>query len=335
MVPIALGYLGLSTNDVSDWRNYGTKLLGFQAVEKTAKTLSFRMDDRKQRFHIEEDGGQGVKFFGWEVADAAALDALAKRVEEAGVPVARGSRALAEERKVRDLIVFADPLGNRVEIFHGAEIASDPFTAGRTLSGFRTGPLGMGHIVLTVESIDAIAPFYENVLGFRLSDYYSHPFKARFFHVNARHHSLAIVETGKRGIHHVMVETFMYDDMGQALDLANMEQGRLAVTLGRHAGDCMTSFYTWTPSGFICEYGWGGESIDTRTWVPFERTEGPSLWGHDRSWLSAEKQLAARAMRMKNADNGIQRPVQVLDGNYNRMEGACPWWDKIKAQGAR
>ena len=33
------------------------------------------------------------------------------------MPFARGSRALAEERKVRDLIVFSDPAGNRLEVF--------------------------------------------------------------------------------------------------------------------------------------------------------------------------------------------------------------------------
>ena len=41
--------------------------------------------------HRHADGGEGIAFFGWEVADAAALDALAARLEEAhGVKVARG-----------------------------------------------------------------------------------------------------------------------------------------------------------------------------------------------------------------------------------------------------
>ena len=39
---------------------------------------------------------------------------------QSGVKVARGSRALADERRVKDLIVFADPIGNRLEVFHGA-----------------------------------------------------------------------------------------------------------------------------------------------------------------------------------------------------------------------
>ena len=78
----------------------------------------------------------------------------------------------------------------------------------------------MGHAVLTTERIDAVVPFYTDVLGFRLSDYFVRPFKAYFFHVNPRHHSLAFIETGKNGIHHLMVELCFLDDVGQAYDLA-------------------------------------------------------------------------------------------------------------------
>jgi 2,3-dihydroxybiphenyl 1,2-dioxygenase len=329
MFPQALGYVGFHTKDLDDWRGYGTGMLGFQLIDKSRDSVAFRMDDRKQRVIVDSDGGDGVKFFGWEVADAAALDALGARLEEAGVSLARGSRALADERHVKDLIVFNDPLGNRVEVFHGGEIASDAFRPGRSISGFRTGPLGLGHIVMNVERIDKVADFYENVLGFGLSDFYSKPYSARFLHVNSRHHSLAFVRTGKTIIHHMMVELYSFDDVGQGLDLALGEKGRLAVTLGRHCGDYITSFYTWTPSAFMVEYGWGGQSIDPKTWVAKERIEGPSLWGHERSWLSEEKRAEARAMRLKNAEIGLRRPVQVIAGNYNLMDGVCPWWDNV------
>ena len=191
----SLGYVGIRAKSLADWGDYGTKLLGLQRIDKSASSLAFRMDDRKQRIIVDQDGGAGVGFFGWEVADAAALDALAAKLEAAGVKVARGARALADERRVKDLIVLADPLGNRVEIFHGAETAADPFKPGRSISGFRTGALGMGHVVLSVENADAVMPFYRDLLGFRLSDYYHKPFSAYFMHVNPRHHSLAFVQT--------------------------------------------------------------------------------------------------------------------------------------------
>jgi 2,3-dihydroxybiphenyl 1,2-dioxygenase len=334
----ALGYVGVSAKDLGDWRTYGTKHLGLQVVDKAMGSVAFRMDDRSQRVIVETDGSnhdpnRGVKLFGWEVAGAGALDAVAGRIEGAGIRVERGARALAEERRVAELIVLADPLGNRVEIFHGAEVAAEPFKPGRNISGFRTGPLGVGHVVMTAERIDPVVAFYRDVLGFRLSDYYDRPLPARFLHVNQRHHSLAFIETGRTTVHHLMLELFSFDDVGQGLDLALTEEGRLAVTLGRHAGDYMTSFYTHTPSGFMVEYGWGGKAIDPETWVATERPIGPSLWGHERSWMPPEKRAEALALRLKNAEAGERRPVQVMEGNYELMPGVCPWWDGLS--GAR
>ena len=91
----------------------------------------------------------------------------------------------------------------------------------------------------------------------------------------------------------------------------------------------MTSYYTHTPSGFMTEHGWGGQLIDVDNWTPTHRTEGPSLWGHERSWMTPEGKMAARDLCIANANNGLRRPVQVLEGNYNLMPGACPWWDSV------
>ncbi|MFL4967362.1 MAG: VOC family protein [Xanthobacteraceae bacterium] len=328
----ALGYVGIRAKGLDDWAAYGTRLLGLQRIDKSRSTLAFRMDDRKQRIIVDADGGDGIGFFGWEVADAAALDALAARLEQNGVTIARGSAALADERRVKDLIVFNDPVGNRLEAVYGSETTSDPFLPGRSISGFRTGPLGLGHVVLHVENVEAVLAFYRDILGFRLSDFYFHPFTAFFLHVNPRHHSLAFVQTGKNAVHHMMMELFSFDDVGQGYDLATAEEGRLATTLGRHTSDFLTSFYTWTPSDFMVEYGWGGRSIDPATWQAFERKEGPSMWGHERTWLAPEQRADARKLRLKLAEEGYRRPVQVMDGNYQLAPGTCPWWDSIKAQ---
>ncbi|MGH8261894.1 MAG: VOC family protein, partial [Steroidobacteraceae bacterium] len=204
----ALGYLGVRARDLDDWGTYGSSFLGLQRVDKSRSTLAFRMDDRKQRLFVDADGGQGIGFFGWEVADTAALESLAARLEQAGTKVTRGSHALAEARHVCDLIVFADPAGNRLEAFCGAQSATEAFKPARNISGFRTGPLGMGHVVMHFERIAQVMSFYRDVLEFKLSDYWLRPFPAYFFHVNPRHHSIAFVESGINMIHHMMVELY-------------------------------------------------------------------------------------------------------------------------------
>src|ERR1700722_6128476 len=92
--PQALGYVGVRAKDLGDWASYGTGLLGLQRIDRSRSTLAFRMDDRKQRLVVDADGGEGIGFFGWEVADAAALDAIAARLDAAEINVARGARAL-------------------------------------------------------------------------------------------------------------------------------------------------------------------------------------------------------------------------------------------------
>src|SRR5436190_10874712 len=321
MALLGLGYAGFGSDALEDWRQFGTTLVGLQAIERGNSLLAFRMDDRKQRIVIDRAMGEGARFFGWEVADAAALDQLAARLEQAGVEVTAEPKTPADARRVHSLISFRDPGGNRLEAFYGAEIDDTPFSPGRSISGFRTGPLGLGHAVLTVENIEPMMKFYVDVLGFGLSDYIEKPFRAYFFHVNARHHSLALIETGTNGMHHLMVELFSLDDVGQSYDVAMAQPDRVGVTLGRHTNDFMTSFYAKTPSSFMIECGWGGREIDPATWKPVEMHHGPSLWGHDRVWLGPKDREIAREMRMQAAAEGLRAPVQVMEGKHKLMSG--------------
>ena len=195
----ALGYVGVGASDLTDWTNFATNWLGMQMVERGNACRAFRMDDRSQRLVVDRSLADGERYFGFEVADAAALDALAARLERHAIPVRREPAALADQRCVRGLISFADPGGNRLEAFWGAAVADEPFRPGRSISGFRTGPLGMGHAVFHVKNIDDLLGFYRDVLGFGVSDYILTPFRAYFLHVNPRHHTVALIETGQAG----------------------------------------------------------------------------------------------------------------------------------------
>lgn len=118
-----------------------------------------------------------------------------------------------------------------------------------------------------------------------------------------------------------MVELRSLDDVGQGYDLAQLDEGRLAYTLGRHTNDHMTSFYAHTPSGFFVEYGWGGRVIDPATWIPHETFDGPSLWGHERLHLAPEPRARMREIRLDAARRGVRAPV-----------ADCPWADAVIAR---
>lgn len=315
MTICALGYLGVRSDRLDDWSGFAGQLLGMQEIDRAGQSLAFRMDDRKQRLVVSNEPGETLAFMGWEVEAKDDLQLYAARLEQAGIAVAEGSRALADRRFVADLIVCADPAGNRLELFHGPMIASDPFVPGRPIDGFKTGPLGMGHAVVHAKNIDAMLPFYRDLLGFGISDYGLTPYPLYFFHVNGRHHSFAMVGSGQVGFHHFMVEYQNLDDVGQGYDLAGLEENRLAYTLGRHTNDFMTSFYAHSPSGFFVENGWGGRVVDPDTWEPHETFDGPSFWGHERLYLPDEPRARMREMRLDAARRGLRAPPAA----------ECPW----------
>jgi 2,3-dihydroxybiphenyl 1,2-dioxygenase len=231
------------------------------------------------------------------------------------------------------VISFRDPAGTRVEAFHGGQIADEPFRPGRNIGGFRTGTQGMGHAVLLVPDIDAALAFYRDLLGFQISDFMGPPVSLYFMHVNTRHHSLAIAQAPRSGMHHLMMEFYSLDDVGQSYDIGQGEN-RVAVKFGRHSNDFMTSFYMRTPSEFLIEHGWGGREVSPG-WQPVELKSVGSFWGHQGLFESlGEGPVSSDAPPPPPMPTPEPNwaPVQVIDGNYERMSGVCLWWDALKAR---
>src|SRR3954467_12329322 len=110
---VSLGYIGVRSTQLEDWTSFATDLIGMQQVDRGGAVRAFRMDDRRQRLIVTGETGDALGFLGWEVADAAALDAVGTELDAHGVAVTRGTAPLADERQVAALIAFEDPAGNR------------------------------------------------------------------------------------------------------------------------------------------------------------------------------------------------------------------------------
>ena len=321
---LSLGYVGVNATDLAAWREFATRLLAMQVVDESAAGLGLRMDEKHQRMIIEQSDVDGGKYYGFEVADELAIRAAAAELSQHRIDVKPGTSEGLERRAVAGMVWFIDPVGNRIELFHGLKDAKDGFKPARPIKGFRTGALGFGHAVLTCPDTDPAIRFYQDVMGFKLSDYFSQPFKATFMHINPRHHSLAFIQGDKVGVHHLMVETLSLDDVGHAYDVALETEDRIGTTLGRHSNDWATSFYVWTPSKFLIEYGWGGRLVDDATWQPVEMKCGPSMWGHERRWLPPEGRAIAKKMRDEAAAVGMGAPVQVATGYFTLADVPPP-----------
>ncbi len=288
--PTQLGYLGLGVSKLDAWLDYATRILGLQALPAEADgSRLLRMDEHHHRFILQEDAVDDLNLIGWEVRDERNLDALAARLQSAGVSITAGDAAACERRHVVQLIEFTDPNGIRSEAYAGPLINRiQPFHSPRPLSGFVAGELGLGHITMTVDDLAASLRFYRDVMGLRMSDWIrpqpergvKSDLNLAFLHCNPRHHSLAFFEMRlPKRMHHFMLQVNVLDDVGETYYLCQREAVPIDLSLGRHTNDQMLSFYMKTPSGFDVEFGWGAIEIDDDTWTVQLHTNGSS-WGH-------------------------------------------------------
>ena len=144
----------------------------------------------------------------------------------------------------------------------------------------------MGHAVLIMPEIDAALTFYRDLMGFKITDFMGPPVSLYFMHVNSRHHSLAIAQGPRNRMHHLMMEFYSLDDVGQSYDIAQRED-RVVVKFGRHPNDFMTSFYML--------YAHAVAILD-RAWVG---------WPRSHSWLAASR------VKIRRQFLGAPRAIRV------------------------
>jgi len=284
-----LAYVVVEASDPEAWRQLGENVIGMMSGA-AADGLTLKMDERDHRILVTHGPTDRYLATGWEVADAAAFDAVLGRLSDNNIRFHLASKPEAAARKVQQLVHFDDPSGNRQELVWGFRSGFTRFRSPQGVGRFVTGSLGMGHTVLPAPRFEETEAFYRDILGFGLADILVHrpsggpAQRIHFYHcANGRHHSLALFEGHvPAGCVHLMVEVENMDEVGRALDRVKAAGVKLMCTLGRHVNDEMTSFYFATPAGFAVEFGYGGRVIDWASHVAFEST-AVSLWGHDFS----------------------------------------------------
>jgi 2,3-dihydroxybiphenyl 1,2-dioxygenase len=283
-----LGYIGFKASDLDAWSTFCIDLLGLMPAPEAEGALRYRADAQSWRIAVESGPEDDIAYLGFEVPGAGDLRAFANKLQESGVLLTDVNPDLLVERGVTSLISCFDPQGLRIEIYYGpTEVHERPFASPAGVSGFVTGDGGIGHVVLGATDIAACRAFYQDLLGFRLSDTIrmrtpGGPLDLEFFHCNPRHHTLALVPapTPKRLLH-FMLQVNTLDEVGFAQERMEAAGVPITATLGRHTNDLMVSFYARTPAGFEVEYGFGARTVDEATWrvVRHDRT---SCWGHKR-----------------------------------------------------
>lgn len=285
---LEVAYVGLEVADLTAFESFFADVIGLVPGDTTPDgAVTWRNDDRAHRFILTEGPANDALFVGFEAASAEAFERAVARARKAGATVVEGTTSDLAARRVDGLVRMETPWGVPVEIVYGLAVAPSPYDSPLVPGGFLTKGQGFGHVVFVTDDLDSADRFAREVIGLVQSDWLETdlgglPLTVRFYHCNARHHSLAIgaapIQLPQK-LHHVMVETVSQDNVGNAFDRAWNAGLPIANALGKHDNDKMFSFYAVTPAGFQLEFGSGARTID-EPWRDDRRYDRISEWGH-------------------------------------------------------
>lgn len=309
---IGIGYLGFEARDPTEWRMFGSDILGtteWSPDEDAKGAVYLRMDDRRYRLAILPGTDDRLAFIGWELKGRAEFEAALATLRGAGVDVEIGDADLCRERAVTAVARFKDPVGYQHEIFFAQKWGFRSFTPPSPRTGFDCGDdgdQGLGHVVLAAPDYNAeLETFLRDVMGFRWYGYGGGP-GVGFWgaKLNKRSHVIAYIKVpGMIGIQHMGVYVRSIDDVGIAYDAVLSKDAPLQQTLGRHTQDPVISFYAVTPTGCAIEYIWELERFGQ---LGFETSpEQISLWGHKK--VGSMMGTALRPVATPDAKSSEQR----------------------------
>lgn len=162
----------------------------------------------------------------------------------------------------------------------------------------RAEPIEVGHVVFFVTDLATVSRFYEDLLGFVISDRY--PGRGHFLRCapEGGHHDLFLLQTpeARKGLNHV---AFTVRDVHEVFG-GGMHMSRCGwdteLGPGRHPISSAIFWYFNSPAGALWEY-YTDEDELTAEWQPREFTPGPTVFaewaikggidGHTRRQINA------------------------------------------------
>lgn len=250
---------------------HGEKGLTFLAAEGSPERYVVR---------LRQAPDKRIDLIAFGAASPADVDVLAGRLASAGVQLVSEPGAMQTPGGGYGFRFF-DNEGRTVEI--SADVAVRDH---RKIEEGESIPVRLSHVVINSADPDATRAFYEQHLGFALSDTLTHPHMGQmmwFMRISSWHHSLAIARCPHPSLHHASFEL-------RGLDEYMRGTGRLLRAgvekiwgPGRHLAGNNTFSYFLDPHGNTVEYTTELEQIDEDTWHPhlydFTKPEVADQWG--------------------------------------------------------
>jgi catechol 2,3-dioxygenase-like lactoylglutathione lyase family enzyme len=301
-----LRHVGIAVPDYGRAIEFYRNIWGLEPVADEGGVTFFGTpaDPEQYLLRVRRDADKRTDLIAFGAGSSADVDELAQRLAGAGVTLDREPGKLDTPGGGYG-VRFFDPDGRLVEV--SADVAQRPF---RELEERESIPRKLSHVV--INSTDAVATktFYENHLGFRLSDWVGG--LMCFLRSGSQHHILAIAQAPTVSLNHISFEM-------RGLDEYMRGTGRMIRAghpplwgPGRHSAGDNTFSYFHDLHHNVIEYTTELEVIeDDENWEPrvFD-PEDPNTqdqWGTGGSMT--ENMLPA--MLRQQADAGLWVPSPI------------------------
>lgn len=273
-----LHYVAHAVPDLAAERKFYGETWGLTEVEEQDGKVYFAAEGSEHPFvvRLRQDDEKKTDLIGFSAASRSDVDAIFAQA------VAAGAKVIAEPGSAEGpaggyAARFFDPEGRAIEV-----ICDNKKRTPRALARGEAIPLGLSHIVLHSPNHKGLMKFYEDALGFRVSDWIGE-FMV-FLRCNPAHHRLAIMP-GPPALNHVAFDVTDVDDLMRGLARMMQEGVTLNWGPGRHTAGNNTFSYYLTPNGTAVEYTSDLEDVDEDTWEAKTYPMSPGItdqWGTGR-----------------------------------------------------
>lgn len=256
-----IAYVRSGVSDLDAAVRFATEIVGMELIARENGTAYLRADERHHCLSLVE-GRPGVLASAFAVRDEDVLTDAERQLEKAGVLVVRGSAEQARARRVRDLIAFEDPFGNRVELVCGQVQVHRPVRFTRP-----AGITEFGHICLDAPDVREAYSFWSAFFNVRVSDWIGD--LACLMRIDPVHHKLAVFQGDRPGLCHINFQVESLDDVMRNWRFLERNGVRITMGPGRHPQSTAVFLYFQGPEGFTYEYSYGVRRItDENAWRP-------------------------------------------------------------------
>jgi 2,3-dihydroxy-p-cumate/2,3-dihydroxybenzoate 3,4-dioxygenase len=281
-----IAYVRSGVADLEAATRFATDIVGLELMAPTEIGVAHLRADHRHHCLALVEGPSGVIASAFTLADADALADAETELERAGVTVNRGSANEARSRRVRELVAFDDPFGNRIELVTQQETIARPVELTRS-----AGIAEFGHFCLDAPDVHAAYRFWSTLFNVRVSDWIGDA--ACLMRIDPVHHKLAVFRGDGPGLCHINFQVASIDDVFRNWHFLLEHGVEIEMGPGRHPQSTAIFIYFLGPEGFTYEYSFGVRRIeDEAAWTP--RTFDPDEPGSIDMWLGHVKRVSTQ-----------------------------------------